>query len=131
LVTLMMSTGSDLVVRVTSPAGTLIGTYDGRDRAIEPFSFTADEGGTYRITITPVAPRVRRAAYTITVEPPRPKWPADDRLVEAEALTTEAKQLQTRGSVRQSWRRSLVSAMRCTQRGSMRRRMPCTARRFR
>src|SRR5687768_609504 len=49
----------DLIVRVVSPDGRPLATYDARDRAEELVSFTAEHGGAYQITITTAAPRIR------------------------------------------------------------------------
>lgn len=60
----------DVVINVYDPSGKSVGTFDGPSRAPEPFQFTSEVGGTYRIEVTPFEQGEGRYAMSVRrVEP--------------------------------------------------------------
>ena len=84
---------ADLSVKVLTPDGTAVATYDGRSGGAELVSFKSDVGGIYRIEVRAAARLTRPARFTIRFEVPRHQAEDDDRRLEAERLATDAKRL--------------------------------------
>lgn len=98
----------DLALDLQTPGGQPVATYDGRERGVDLFTFLAAESGTYSLVVRRTAPGDNPAPYGIRVEPGDLGAADGARLVEAERLTTQAKQLFARGV-----RNSLLEALAC------------------
>lgn len=97
---------TDMVVSVTDPTGRFVAEYDERTVGSELVSFVAvPEGGVYEVGIRTLRANVGVANYELQVAKPRPAMARDLTVIDAERLTTEAKQLFAKGD-----RTSLLAA---------------------
>lgn len=83
----------DLAVEIRSPAGAPIARVDAFEYGVERASIVAAADGAYSFCVSAAASATQPLRYTVEFAAPRPAQPADQDRVEAERLSTEARQL--------------------------------------
>ena len=90
---------TDLSITVVGPDGQERGSFDGRWHGPEPVSVVAAAAGSYEIRVRSAVRGNLAERYSIALEVVRPARADDERQVAAERLSSDAKQLVTKGTV--------------------------------
>ena len=89
--------GIDLAINLVHPDGTSL-RIDARENGLEAIFIAADHEGVYKLEIQPTQKLLEAALYRVTFLQVRPREPDDTARLEAQQLSSEAKQLASEGS---------------------------------